>query len=302
MKTPYTMNYSFSIQRELPATLFAEIAYVGNQGRRLLFYPNINQPTFAALAANAAGPKLPTNVIRPYKGFSDIRQRQSAAVSNYNALQAQLSRRRGDTTFSAAYTWSKVLTDASGNGDNVEEPYTRSLYYGPAGFDRRHVFVGTWTYAIPFLKEKKNWIGNAFGNWEVSGIGRMQSGAPNSITADTAIGGRRADYNGQPVKLEDRTVARYFNTAAFTPAPETRRGTSGTGIVVGPGMILFDVSARKNFRVTERVETRLQADMFNMFNHANFNGIQTNFNNQAFGRVTGADPGRNIQLALRITF
>jgi hypothetical protein len=157
-------------------------------------------------------------------------------------------------------------------------------------------------YAIPFLKEKNNLLETSFGGWEVSGIGRMQSGAPNSITADTAIGGRRADYNGQDVELEDRTVAKYFNTAAFTPAPESRRGTSGTGIVTGPGMVLFDLSARKNFRVTERIETRLQADMFNMFNHANFNGIQANYNNQAFGRVTGADPGRNVQLALRLTF
>lgn len=302
MQMPYTMNYSFSIQREMAGGLFAEVAYVGNGGRKLLYYPNINQPTFAELAANAAGPRLPVNSIRPYKGFSEIRQRQSAAVSNYNALQMQLTRRRGALTFSSAYTWSKVLTDASGNGDNVEEPYNRSLYYGPATFDRRHVFVGTWTYALPFLMNQNNWLETAFGGWEISGIGRAQSGQLYSVNADTAIGGRRADYNGQEVNLENRTVERYFNTAAFTPAPDSRRGTAGTGIVQGPGMILFDVSARKNFRVSERIETRLQADMFNMFNHANFNGIETNRNNQAFGRVTGVDPGRNIQLALRLTF
>ena len=56
LELPYTMSYSLSIQRELPWGVFGEIAYVGNQARHLLRQPDVNQPTFDALRANAALP------------------------------------------------------------------------------------------------------------------------------------------------------------------------------------------------------------------------------------------------------
>jgi len=73
---PYTMNFSLGIQRELPLGILGEVAYVGNLGRHLLRQPDINQPTFEDLRANAARPgsqRVSVNTLRPYKGFSEIR-------------------------------------------------------------------------------------------------------------------------------------------------------------------------------------------------------------------------------------
>ena len=72
------------------------MAYVGNEGQNLLRQPDINQPTFEDLAANAAGPEVRTNYLRPYKGYSNIRMRLTDAESSYHALQVFLSKRRGD--------------------------------------------------------------------------------------------------------------------------------------------------------------------------------------------------------------
>jgi hypothetical protein len=98
------------------------------------------------------------------------------------------------------------------------------------------------------------------------------------------------------------SVARYFNTAAFAPAPDFRRGTAGVGIIQGPGTQLWDISVRKKIIFTEARNLELRADFFNAFNRTNFRNVQTNLSDGAYGRLTSSGVARNIQLALRFTF
>jgi hypothetical protein len=310
---PYTMSYSLSVQRELPKGIFVEAAYVGNQGRHLLRQPDINQPTFDALRANVALPaaqRLTTNALRPYKGYSAIRLRMSDSNSNYNALQLYAAKRRGNATMTVSYTFSKALADSSGNGDNLEEFSNRSFNYGPASFDRRQIFVATYTYRLPFFSKLKSasLAGNLLKGWEVSGITRFQTGQYYTPQANTTIGGRRADYLGGDINLpkDERTQSRWFNTAAFGPAPEDRRGNASPGSIIGPGRHLWDLSLRKQFAVTERVRLQFRGDMFNAFNHVNLSlnsgGLVTNQAANNYGTITSVAPGRNVQLGLRLTF
>jgi len=304
------MDFSLSVQRELPGNVFAEVAYVGNQARHLLRQPDINQPTFAALQANAALPsaqRLSTNALRPYKGFSRILMRLSDSTSNYNSLQIYVTKRKGNLTLTGAYTWSKVLTDTNGNGDNPEDPFNRSFNYGPALFDRRHIFAGSFTYRLPFFDKWRGVPGKVLSGWELSGITHFQTGQEVTITGNTSIGNRRADYIGGDINLPSGTQgpAQWFNVKAFAPAPDTRRGNSGVGIILGPGRNLWDLSARKRFGISERIRMQFQADFFNAFNHTNFNNFtnaQINVSDLAFGTISGTAPGRNIQLGLKLNF
>uniref|UniRef100_Q020G9 TonB-dependent receptor n=1 Tax=Solibacter usitatus (strain Ellin6076) TaxID=234267 RepID=Q020G9_SOLUE len=304
---PYTENFSLSVQRELPRGFLVETAYVGNLGRHLLRAPDINQPTFDALVANAALPaaqRASTNTLRPYKGYSSIIDRLSDSTSNYHALQVYTTKRTGDLTLTASYTFSKVLTDASGEGDNPEDPANRHYSYGPASFDRRHILVGTYSYQIPFARHWKNPAKYALAGWQFSGINRFQTGPYYSVSGNTSIGGRRADYVGGPILLPQgqRTVTTYLNPAAFAAAPNGRRGNTGVGIVQGPGLMLWDISLRKEFAATERFRIRLQGDVFNLMNRANFRGLNTNATDLAFGSITAAGPARNVQLGLKLQF
>lgn len=310
---PYTMSYSLSVQHELPKGIFVEAAYVGNQGRHLLRQPDINQPSFDALRANILLPtaqRLTTNALRPYKGYSAIRLRMSDSNSNYNALQLYAAKRRGNTTLTVSYTWSHALADTSGNGDNPEEFANRSYSYGPATFDRRHIFVTTYTYRLPFFKslKSKSLAGNLVKGWEVSGITRFQSGQYYTPQANSTIGGRRADYLGGDITLPDdeRSQSRWFNTAAFGPAPEDRRGNARVGSVLGPGRNLWDLSLRKQFTLHEQYKLQFRGDMFNAFNHVNLNlnngGLIVNQAANNYGTITSAAPGRQVQLGLRLTF
>jgi hypothetical protein len=158
-----------------------------------------------------------------------------------------LTRTEGRLMLTTSYTFSKVLTDASGNGDNPENPYNRHYNYGPASFDRNHILVVTYTYQIPMRKFQNPVLKRALMGWEFSGITRNQTGAPYSISANTSIGGRRADYLGGDalVPSDLRGPNAWFNPAAFGPAPNDRLGNSGTGIVRGPGLYLWDFSLRK---------------------------------------------------------
>jgi hypothetical protein len=303
----YAQQYSFGVQRELPKGMLAEVSYVGNLGRHLLRQPNINQIPFALNVANASLPasqQLPTAALFPYAGYNSINQFRSDSTSNYHALQARLVKRAGNALFTLGYTWSKALGDSSGEGDNPENYLDRHYNYGPLSFDRRHSFVGTFVLYLPKLAKWNAVARTALGNWQLNGIIRLQTGPYYTITGNTNIGTRRADYVGGPVLVDPatRTINAWINPAAFAPAATSRFGNSGPGIVEGPGLQSYDLSVAKNFRLTERFLLKFQTDFFNAFNVANFTSLDTNVSDKAFGTLSSAYPPRNMQMQMKLMF
>jgi hypothetical protein len=219
-----SMQYSLSVQREMPYGILGQAAYVGNQGRSLLRGPNINAPTWAAANLDysvnpspnsglnnpppcaAATPHcLTTNQIRPYLGWGDVPQERSDVTSNYNSLQLSGTKRKGIISTTLSYTFSKVLTEGGGVGDAYNEnpepecPFTcllsngqtvdwKRFLYGKASFDRTHIFSASYTLESPWFRNSKGIVGGALGGWELSGITRYQSGAPLTITASAPVG------------------------------------------------------------------------------------------------------------------
>jgi hypothetical protein len=242
-------------------------------------------------------------------------QRKSDANSYYYAGQFYLAKRKGDFLGTGSYTWSKVLTDASNFNDNPEDPFNRIFNYGPATFDRRHVFVATYTYAPSMFRKSKGVMRVLLDGFELSGITRFQTGRPYTITANSlSTGTRRADVNGGvPLYLkEDR---QWLNPAAFARAPNARRGNSGVGVIYGPHFLVWDFSARKKIRFNETMNLNLQIDLFNAFNRANFSNMGTNAAvftsatdgataviDNAFGVLNTSGPGRTMQLGARFVF
>jgi len=312
LKVPRVWNFSLSFQRELPWGLFGEVGYVGSKGQNLLWQPDINNPSFQDLAANAALPsaqRANTNFLRPFKGYSNILMVRSEAESSYNAMQLFLSRRHGHLRWTASYTLSRSYDHSNTNNTNPEDYPNLDFNWGPSDFDRTHVIVGTWTWQLPFFRSEDG-VGRVLGGWEISGIGRFQSGAPLTVTGNTTIGGRRADLIGDPYvpegqRLNPETGAvQYLNPAAFAPAPDGRRGNSSRGQFRGPSLTVFDVSLRKQFAVKGDVQLQIQADMFNILNQTQlrFSAQSLNRSGGGFGQLNQAAPPRNVQLGVRVTF
>ena len=313
MKIPRQLQYSLGVQRELPHGHFAEVTYVGNRGRDLLWQPNINIPTFEAELANQqlpAAQRANTNFLRPYQGYSDITQRRSDAFSDYNSLQLYVNKRRGDIRYSVNYTLSKVTGIGSGNGDNLlddegwrpTDGFDRSFFVGPLNFDRRHVLVIIPTYTPPFLSDRRDLLGQVLGGWEIGGKIRWQSGQYLTATANTLIGVRRADYTGAEISIDDRNQDRWFNTAAFVAAPVDRRGNAKVGTIEGPHWRQVDLSLKKRFRFTGRAFIEVRGEVFNVLNTVNFNNPDTRVDNAGYGTINGARIPRQSQFMLRFEF
>ncbi len=307
LDTPYTMSYSLSLQRELPHGIFAEAAYVGNLGRHLIRQPDINQPTFEQLQANIPpGPNVNVNALRPYKGYTAIRMRLSDATSNYHGMQLYAAKRQGDLLLTTSYTWSKVLTDASGFNDNPEDPFNRKFNYGPATFDRRHVFALTYTYTLNMFSRTRGFTRAVLHGYELSGITRLQSGPYSTVTAtgNSALGNRRADCISSDTLFPDgqRGPNGWARREAFAAAPDGRRGTCGVGTLAGPGAQTWDFSLRRRFSLNEQFKLQFQADIFNAFNRTNFRDVDSNLSNASFGTISTSGPPRNIQFGLKLTF
>lgn len=308
LQPSYVMNFSLGIQRELPFGLFGEISYVGNLGRHLLRSPNINQVPLSVAAANFALPtaqRAVDNALRPYKGFSDINYFTSDTNSNYNSLQLYVTKRKGNFRYTGSYTWSKTLTDASNADDDAEDPFDRKFLYGPASFDRRHIFVSTYTYRLPFFNKSRGLAGKLLSGYELSGITRFQSGPFLTVIGAASTGGsRRVDYIGGDVLVskDERGPDNWINPAAFAVAPPDRRGTAAVGIVPAAGLQVWNFSLRKRTSINERFTLRFQADIFNAFNRANFTSLSPTLTAVDFGQYDSTGQPRQIQFGIKLEF
>ena len=312
LKTPYSEQISFGIQRELPQKMFAEVDYVGTFGRHLLIEPDINQPTWPTLAA--ASSSANENTLRPYAGYSVIQQFLSEGTSNYHALEASFSRRAGNLYFTAAYTFSKNLSDASSDTENDYDYPNIHAMYGPAysdnsgsSIDVRHAFVGTLVWNLPRFRSYNRVLRAPLGGWQFSSIIHLQSGFYYSIVG-TGPGplhvSRLADYLGGSVLLPNPGANGWFNPAAFAAAPQPRWGTAGPGIAEGPGMQIYNLSVTRFFNISRdgRINLRFRADFMNAFNCVNFESPANSITTQGFGTITQAYPPRNVQFGLKLAF
>jgi len=313
LKVARTTSYSLGVQREMPWGVLLEASYVGNEQRHILRQPDINLPTFAQIQANAALPApLPLNRLRPYPGYTSIRMYLSDSTANYNAFQVYATKRKGDFMATVSYTWSKTLADSSGLGANPDNWRDRKYNYGPADFDRRHVFAATYFYDVPFLRNRGGFVGTALGGWQLSGITRAQSGPPitilaNSSLAGTPVNGRRADRVAG-VSLAPTAPGQFFNPLAFVAPSPINPGTSGVGTFTGPYVFVTDLSLRKYFKLPrENMNVMFQSDFFNIFNRANYSlGSLGNANltvpSGNFGSFGSASNPRNVQFGLKFNF
>ena len=320
-KLPTTYNYQFSIQSRLPWQLVLDTAYVSDLGRHLQDNRNLNSIPYGAdfLAKNqdptlvAANPNalagnnaLLPNFLRTLQGFNQIALYESAATSNYNALQISVRRRAGTHVFlGSGYAWSKALTTATSDSTYVRaDNLTKIADYGPANFDRRQVLTFNYVLNLPNLQEG-NKVVHAFTNgWQFSGNSLFATGAPftptftisgvssqnitgNILAGNPAPGASSYVYEGARIGYVkgcdpythsgDRWS--WLNSACFfAPQPGSIGTESGVNWLYAPGVINFDMSLQKEFRPTERLHLRFRVDAFNVFNHPNFPTLNTTVN------------------------
>ena len=332
----YSQQWNFTVQKTIRNNWNVEVTYLGSKNTRLgIPDANINQlpaqylSQGAALLTKVSNPyfgQIPASsslggatiaqqlLLRPYPRFTNVALfRDNVGQSSYNAAAAKLERRlsRG-LTVTASYTFSKLIDDAS-------SVFSQTIFTGPvlgstgaADANNRHlekdlssgdiprVFSLGWVYDIPRVWK--------ISGWQIAGLVRIQAGDTVPVTQATnnnsALGYvvQRPNRVSDPNEFDDRSVAKYFNTAAFTAAGPFVIGNSSRDPVRGPGLQIADVMIGKTFRLTERMNLEFRAEAFNVSNTPPLNDPNGSFGSAAFGSITSAGNPRDFEFVAKVHF
>ncbi|MGE0884920.1 MAG: carboxypeptidase regulatory-like domain-containing protein [Blastocatellales bacterium] len=324
MRDSYIQQWNLNIQKKLPASVVLDVGYVGSKGTKLIVTFPANQPI---QLVDPKTPGLPSlNARRPNTTYArSMSMDKSIGNSIYHALQVKVERRMATgLTFLTAYTWSKAISGPADIGGQVgggsfigavQDIYNLANEHSISGFDQTQRFVQTVIYDVPFFHHLRGVGRQILDGWQVATITTFASGFPAPIgnNVDTTATGKNSLpdlVQGQNPNLSgsERTWSRWFNTAAFVPAPIGRFGNSPrTGAIRLPGIINSDFSVNKQFKIGESRRFEFRTEIFNLFNHFNPDpgSVDRNLNSQNFGKVGGGVRGvttRVIQLGGKFYF
>jgi hypothetical protein len=315
---PVTYNMTVGLQNRLPENLVSNIAYVGAISNHQLqtlnvnavpfgadFLPQNQDPTLVAQNPNAplGSNALLSQFLRPYVGYGAISQDQFTGNTNYNALQATLRRSFSSGLFlNASYTWSKCM---GLQGTLRPDQYNHQALYAPCGTNVAQNLVINYVYPLPHFA---SYLGNggvtraALNGWQVSGVTSFVSGTPKGVGINiSGISGQNItgtpDYGFVPVCIGNPKAGtssspyNRINPSAFTvPAV----GSLGLGckpnIITTPGVNNFDMSLQKTFSFAERLNLDIRVEAFNVFNHTQFNGLNSTINFSGLTNPTVLNP------------
>jgi hypothetical protein len=304
--TPFVHSYNFTIQRAIGRNLTVDLGYVGSLGRRLPYSQELN---VAPPGAGSAGLAL----FRAFGRTATSTLRANGVNNNYNALQANATKRFSHgLSFTVAYTFSKALGVGSGDQGSFINQLDFRKNYGPVAYDSTHMLTVSHVYELPFGTGKpflsRSPVRFVAGGWQVNGILRSATGTPFTATADATScncpgNGNFADAVS-PVRILGGTGPGelWFSTSSFAQPGPNRFGTAGRNTIRGPGLINYDFSVFRNFRVRERMRIEFRSEFYNLTNTPHFNSPVASFNAGNFGQVTSSYGEREIQFALRLIF
>jgi hypothetical protein len=307
-------QWNLSFQYLLTKNILVEVAYHGSKSTHLMSAINYNE----ADPFPAQPPNFTPNF--PYPQLGSVVMFESRARANYNALQTRLERRFvHGLTFLVSYTFQKTLTDldfssvgvAFGAGAGLQTIKNIRANYGPSVFDRPQRLVVSSLYQLPFFKRREDWLGKVAGGWQIGAIATFQDGpslTPSSFGVPFV--GSHATLLGNPnLPRGERTIDRWFDVSKLVNPTPGQLGNAGKGVIRGSGNNRWDAVISKFLSVTERHRLEFRAELFNAFNHPQFDDpVVTPGKNPLAGKITSAsDFGftqteRVIQLGLKYSF
>ena len=219
------LQYTFSIQQQLPFQAVFTAAYVGSQGRNLFLRSISNK-----IVSVGTNPTTGAAIVNREFGnrFAEVDYKTSGGTDHYDALQMTLNRRfSSGFTLGSQYTWGHSIGNTTGSNEarTSADNYSFRGDHGDNNFDIRHSMNASALYEIPFGKGRKygssmNPIASTLlGGWQLGGIVNARSGVPIEVNIT------RADV-----------VYRDNNTGAIYTGPVVANGVVQTTAVINvPG-------------------------------------------------------------------
>ncbi len=310
-KWPYTEQMNFSVQHQLTNSFSAMIAYVGSIGNNLPFLVDRNYPVPSATATDSAANILSR---RPISTLGQEQDMESIAQSWFNSLQLSATQRlTHGVSLTANYVWGKTLTSEGIQNTTISAQDYNNLAAekGRADTDIRQVFNLAAVWQLNYYQGSNRFARLALNGWQISTIVTLRSGLPLTIFngVDANLDGNntdRAELIGNPY-LAHPSAAEWFNTAAFAENPIVTghpvEGNSGRNILDAPGLRDVDLAVARIFQLTERINLQLRCEASNALNIVSLGAPGTTVSAPStFGKITSAQPMRQLQLGLRLLF
>jgi hypothetical protein len=351
-KEPYSVQWNLSLERDLGRDTGLRLTYIGMKTTNLVWAPNDNQ----SLPSTIPYSDQPlSSRPYPNWGVVNTRA-NGATATNEEAQIELTHRVSAGLTLDSTYSWTRNLADNLGAGNagslcgetacnRSEDFYNRRGEKGNAYAPYANDWVTTAIYQLPIGRGKRfadtsnKFVNAVIGGWQTSNVLTIHSGpflTPYFTSGDpsgtgSGIIGRaqRPDRIGGFTPSQ-RNAGEWILGSGFacpggacnigeggsTPPPIGRFGTSGVGILTGPGTIDWDTGLAKTFNLSERFKLRFEFSFVNVMNHLNLGNPDldiTHVNNPAaglcgFGCISSAQGlfqfagARQGQVAARIDF
>jgi hypothetical protein len=298
-KSDRAKQFNIMIEKEFAGNAFTA-GYIGARGDRLQQGVNFNLAPVGPGSVQARRP-----LFSQYPDIANATVLRNVASSTYNAAQFVFNRRyRDGLTLTTHYTWSHAQ-------ETRLTPWDFSLYEtgDTPNFDVTHKYVLTANYELPWGKGLTGVAHGLLSNWQVNGAAFWQSGVAftvvNAASRTNTGGSDRPIVTGDPMlPASERTVQRWFNTAAFSAAPQFTAGNVGYALMHGPDQRRIDMSFFKDLSVGGSRKIQLRAEVYNLTNFANFYLPDFNFGSSGFGSIssTGNSIPRQMQFGIKYLF
>ncbi len=328
-------QWNFSLQRQFGDSTTGQLSYVGQKNTHLIVAQPYRQRRLLSAGNVADSPYLAGNPA--LNSIGQISGTEANGNQSYNSLQAVLQRRlKQGLQAQLSYTWSKCMTDSIGfygsgaqagpTSAYVQNLYDRAAEWGPCFFDAKHNVTGYVTYDLPFGRGRafgKNMnraLDAAIGGWQVNAIVSFHTGFPLTVQSNDVSGtlsrGARANciapadvFGYQPAS--GKGGIQWFNPAPYAVPTSGTFGTCGVGTVRGPGLKTADLSATKQFHVTESQYLELRGEFINFTNTLILNAsnsstsarsVATPASRANLGYFNSSQGARQIQIGLKYNF
>jgi len=303
LTTPYSMQYSLGVQRELPHGILVSADGEVKQTVHEIFSADYND-----------NHRVGGNVV---PGLSSVGFYQTGATAQYKALLVRAEKRYSKHyQFLASYALTQFQgLNGSGLflGSTAINNFNWKDSFGPQGSDHRHRFVGAVTVDVPW-------------GFQVSVMSEMMTGSPASLTAGNY------DYNGDGTYgdlLPGTGMNQVYRSISLSDLPNLvanfnsqyagKKDAQGQTIRALPALpanynladstMSQDLRITKTFRIHERFRINAIGECFNILNIANLGGYSGDLSSPVFGQPTsrissvfGSGGPRAFQFALRASF